>query len=182
MILLGFRHYEDYCVTRKDESEFLIREVSSDVLGLKQYRIIYGGKKVPDLVYSEGLDFKEMRENQQYLDAFREELLSQERLEKKKAVAKTFGINASYIGEIKVCDGIYVSRVDNESDIMAKIAQIKREHAEREERKNAQKLQQDGEPVNPEIVEQFNKMSTGEIEKYIAALEALVEEREGKHL
>ncbi len=86
--------------------EFVLRELDSEVKGMKKYAIANNYQDLNTLnyisLYSEGIDINLMKENQMYFDTIRYHLLSPQRLQQKtqEALQIIGTTNIVYIGSI----------------------------------------------------------------------------------
>ena len=91
---------------KQHQGSMTIIEVSSEIEGLKRYTLQYKNKegKLEKIktIYSEGINFDLMIENDEYYLAVKEDLLNEKRLEQREKESKSYGImpGIAYVGTI----------------------------------------------------------------------------------
>lgn len=143
-----YEYLQDILVIRDDNSKLIIHEIESDISTLKKVELseVNQNDYVTEIIqaYTDGLDFSKMQSDKEYLDCLAYILLSSERIDSKKILAKDYGLKEIYIGTIKRDEktGQYDKRNRKGlklSDIVKIKKQLELEKKIKEEEKNENK-------------------------------------------
>ena len=119
-------YIEDVLITRKDGSQFIIHELTSDIDDLSLFEIRELDKKhnIIDriLVYMDNLDYSKLQSEEDYLNCLGDSLLSQESIKTKKRLSKSYELEEIYAGYVSrdSATGEYVKTVRNSDMVTLK--------------------------------------------------------------
>ena len=142
----GQEHYQDYAITREDNTDIIIRELPDKALkslDLRAYRIMDDFTSIPNdsnsiVVYSEGINFQKMMQDEEYAKTL-QKLLDKERIQQKMTMAKSANMEmGTYIGQVYQKNNRYTIGVGNphgsQEEIFNKIALIQKRAINKDER------------------------------------------------
>ena len=180
----GYEYLEDILVIRADDSKIIIHEIESDISSLKKVELSEVDQN-NDLTktinaYTDGLDFSKMQSDKEYLDCLANSLLSSERIESKKILAESYGLNEIYIGTIqrdRKTDQYVKMRRKADELILSEILEIKKVlELEKEENEKERVEKQNKLKMIKAINSQLVTMSSEDLSKLCELLKISIDD------